>query len=311
MQRSGRARTVISASLLLAACGQRDLPPRPQSETLPEGIVARVGDDEDVSATLVGAIARAQGKSPAAARDLAISDALWASYARQLFQGTGRIQSAERAALARFMLEQLRTEVVKLGPPSDQEIEELTRLRWQEVARPPLARTIHAVVLVKSPDQEDKARRVADRLSEALRGATDPADFEKRAKDFDAEGLDIKVEQLLPVAPDGRLADPRDSSGEPQMLEQAFARAAHAIGSVGEQSPVVRSSYGFHVILLLERLGERMLSLEERRNVLASEIYDRRAKAAHQRLLEQVNKTLPVTIERGAEELLQQVRIER
>jgi peptidyl-prolyl cis-trans isomerase C len=307
MSRAGFRKTAIGMGALLACCAQPEQAPAPANESLPEGVVARVGD-EDISTELVSSIARAQATSPAQARDAAISDALWACYARERFAGTGRVPTAERSALARSMLEGLRKEVEDRGPPTDEEVEEVTALRWQDVARPALARVVHAVVLIKKPEDADKAKRVADRLADALRGVSDEDEFEKRARAVDAEGMEIKVERLLPVAPDGRMADP-GHPGETQRLEVSFAQAAHAIANVGDQSPVVRSSYGLHVILLVERLGERMLSLEQRRRVLEREIVDRRAQGAHQKLLEEINKTTPVLLDRAAADLLQQVRI--
>ena len=311
--RSLRARAILAHALrtifwalFATACGQGNAPSR--AEALPEGIAARVGND-DIPTSLVLAIAAAQKVEPRVARDHAISDALWAGHAREKLSGSGHPESAVRSASAREVLEELRNEAIAQGPPTDAEVDELTLIRWQEVARPELARTIHAVVRAKTPDQVEKAKRVAERMAARLRGIGDPVEFERQAKAVDAEGLEVKVEQLLPVAYDGRLADPRQTGAETHNLELAFARAANAIANVGEQSPVVQSSYGFHVILLLERVGERMLTLEQRRGVLEREVIDRRAQAAHQRLLERVNKSTPVVIDRAAADLLQRVQI--
>ena len=66
----------------------------------------------------------------------------------------------ERAALARAVLEDLLAAARAKGPPSDEEVAELTKERWAELDRPPL-RTIHAVALVKDPAQKAAARALA------------------------------------------------------------------------------------------------------------------------------------------------------
>ena len=39
-----------------------------------------------------------------------------------------------------------------------------------------------------------------------------------------------------------------------KQIADSFAEAANALARAGDQSPVVRTPFGFHVILLIERL---------------------------------------------------------
>lgn len=279
-----------------------------QSE-LPPGVAARVGSDE-VEVELVRAIAAAQSVSLTEARGLAISDALFAEHARQRLRGTGLVESAERAGLSRALLEQIRDEAKQKGPPTDAEVEAITRDRWFDLDRPSLARTVHVVVRVVRDDQREHAERVARRIAEALSGIRDATEFETRAKALDADGLDKQVEALPPVAADGRVATPGAPAGTPPTrFDEAFARAANAIPSVGDQSPVVETKFGFHVILLVEKIAPNVLSLEQRRKVVALEVEQRRASAISAELLEARTKVTPVGIERNAVGLLSELQV--
>jgi hypothetical protein len=296
---------------LLVSCGQREAPTPAQAAQLAPGIAARVGTEE-ISVELVSSIARAQAVSPQVARDRAISDALFATLARERFARSGRIESAERGALARALLEELRAEAASQGPPSDGEVDELTRLRWLDLDRPPMARTRHVVIVVKSSDDKAKAKAVAERFAKQLSGIRDPAEFEKRAQSLPSDGLEAKVETLLPVADDGRVAVEGAAPGSPvQKYDSAFSRAANALSEVGDQSPVVESAFGFHIIMLLEKIPASRPSFEERRVLLTREVNQRRASQLQSKLLERLQKTVQVSVERGADSLVSEIQVSR
>lgn len=299
----------VFGAIALACATERDAPRGAEITTLPEGIVARVGDD-DIPAELVARVAAEQGISPAEARERVVSDALFAAHARRVLAGTGQVESAERSALARVVLEEIRRDAEADGPPSDAEVEEVTAFRWLDFARPALVRTVHAVVLDDAEKKSEKTRRVAERIRDAVSGVTDAEAFEAKVKALDAEGLKTKVEHLPPVALDGRSGDPKQPpSAEVSRFEVDYARGAHAIAEVPGTSGVVETRYGLHVILALERLPEKTVPLEERRVVMTREIIDRRARKRHKAILEAVNKATPVMLDRGVSELLGRVRV--
>lgn len=305
-----RGRRLVWTFALALACASGEDPGRKAEHTaLPDGVAARVGD-EDIATSLVLEVARAQGTDLVQARERLVSDALFAAHARASLAGSGHVESAERSALGRALAEAIAKEAEGAGPPTDAEVEEVTALRWLDFARPPLVRTKHVVVLDDAPQKSEKARRVAKRIREALEGTKDPAEMEAKVKAVDAEGLSTKVEELPPVAPDGRIGDPKQRAGsENARFDPAFARGAHAITEVPGLSEVVESPFGLHVIWALERIPEKHVPLEERRSAMAKEILDRRAKKRHQAILEQVNKSTPVMLDRGANELLARVHI--
>lgn len=300
----------VTLAVSIIGCGSETHAPKPaEVGALPAGIAARVAD-EDIATELVASVAVAQGISPAAARERLVSGALFAVHARTVLAGTGFAAAAERSAVARALSEQIRSEAQAKGPPTDAEVDEVTELRWLDFARPAMVRTSHVVVLDDAPTKAAKTRQVAERMREAAVGISDPDEFEKKTKAVDREGLEIKVEHLPPVAADGRIGDPRQPPGaEVQRFEVAYAQAANAVAEVPGLTGLVETSYGIHVILVLERVPEKRVPLEDRRLIMTREIVDRRARKQHQSILETVNKSTPVMIDRGANELLGLVQV--
>src|SRR5262245_28126452 len=123
----------VALGLYCVACtSSRDAGPPPESAALPPGVAARVGT-EDGSVAMVQRISSAQNLSLPEARRRAVSDAVFAEHAKQKFAGAGLLESAERGALARAMLERLRREAESRGPPTDAEVDAITSERWLEL----------------------------------------------------------------------------------------------------------------------------------------------------------------------------------
>lgn len=298
--------------LVLVTLGCSAAAERPQSESaeLPEGVVARVGELEIFERTVLD-IARAQKIAPRAALERAISDALFASAAADEPKLLELLPVVARSAHARALLDALREEAQNAGPPTEQEIAELTAERWAELDRPPTARTTHVVVLVKKPEEDEKARALAERIAKELAGAATTEEFEERAKAVPAEGLEVRVERLPAVAGDGRVYFPEGAprGQERTTFDAAFAAAAVALSEPGEQSPVIRSAFGYHVLRLEERYPEQRVPLEERRSILEPEVYSRRAERTLSRLLEELKRGAKIERLRAADDLTSRVPV--
>jgi hypothetical protein len=277
---------------------------------LPDGVAARVGED-DISSEMVARVAVAQSISKEAARERLIADALFAAEARRLFRGTGYVESAERAGLARAILQVIREEARAAGPVTDAEIDEIVAERWYELDRPELARTTHAVVVVKKETEPEAAKRVANAIAAAVRGVTDRAEFTKLARAVPNQGLEVRVEDLDPVAADGRAQPtrPMPPGAPPLKFDVAFARAAVALSAVGDQSPVVQSAFGFHVILLTEKLPAIRHDRDQLKKLVEHELMDRRAKKLEQALLARLAQAKPVVHERAQNDLMMRVKV--
>lgn len=301
--RLATAASTFGALALLLACDEhraRSVATGP----LPSGLAARVGD-EDVRLSSVARIVQAQGVSPWEARDRAVSDALFAAAVRSDPQETARVTSAERSVLARAVVERLRDDAAALGPPTEDEVRQLTEQRWPELDRPPSVRTTHAVVLVKKPADDAAARELAAAVARAVAGATDSDDFIARAKQVPSHGLEVTAEALPAATADGRMWDPNERVPKaiPGSLDLDFARAAAALEARGDQSPLVKSSFGYHVIRLEERYPPVRTSLEERREKLSAEVLSRRAKRELDVLVARLRAQTPVETDRAVEAL--------
>lgn len=303
------ARCTWALLISVSACSRGAAsPPAPQNQKLAPGTAALVGNDA-ISTATVRDIASAQHVTLQRARDLAVQDALFAAGARARWAGTGWIAAADDTSLARALLEQLEAQARAAGPPTDAEVARFTAKDWVDLDRPPAARTTHAVVLVKRPADDARAKALAERIARAVRGVSDPAEFKKLAKAVPTGGLKVRVEDLPPVTADGRVLVAPGQKAE--HFDRRFAAAANAIPAVGDQSPVIKSAFGYHVILLDQRVSAKRVPLEQRRALLADRVIDERARAAKRALLEKLMRSTRIEVARAASALTARVRVQR
>ncbi len=324
-----RGRTALAAAACLSAACRADpspAPPAPAAAQMPAGVVARVGD-LDVTADTVARVAAAQRIPLDRARDAAIRDALLAAGARARgLHDDPALRAQIQAVLARRVLRQLLDDARRAGPVTDDELRALTERHWMELDRPESFRTVHAVVrLAADADAatRDRARAVAEAIRAAAAPARDvalrtqppppapgrpPSDpaadaFKEAARAVPADGFEIVAEMLPAVTAAGRALVP-----ERQDFDPAFARGAAALAARGDLSPPVTSSFGVHVILLLERIPPSILPEDERRRLVHDEAVSDRARALQAQLLATLRRE--PALEGGVDALLSLVRIE-
>lgn len=300
-------------ALLALAVGCSAEAPRPSSSTsstLPAGVLARVGTEE-IGADTVRRIAERQSLSAADANQLALSDAVLAQAARARLPA-GTVRSVERAASARALLNALAAELAAGPPPTDQELEDLARERWVELARPEAVRTTHAVVLNDKPERAAAARAVAEKLALALASVTSSEELIRIAKAFPGEGFEIRAEALPFVAADGRVIQRTEVGFAPgsERFDLDFARAANALTEVGHIGPIAKSAFGFHVILLEERLPALETPRADLPGLLGTDVRLRRGTKLRKSLLEKLRSTTPIQLERAADDLTARVKTE-
>ncbi len=302
-------RCTLAACALSFACSAGDSPAAHGSAATGS---AAVGPAAVVSVAegVVRAIEQARGVTREQALAFGTEDALLAEGLRAREPRVGAW--IERTVLARQVLAAIADEARAGGPPTDAEVEALTYARFWELARPRLVRVVHAVVLASKEDEA--ARALAEQIAAATRGAQTPAQFQTAARGVPAGNLKVKVETLQPVAADGRAIDPAappPNGPGVQQLNADFAAAAQRLSSPGEQSPVVRTPFGYHVIYLIAVIEPKQPSLDERRALLHDEIMTQRAQTRAAELLAEQRRALVPEQERSALTNMQRLSSER
>jgi len=283
-----------------------------QVASWPPGVVAEVAGDRIERATLER-IARARSVDVPTALDSVVADAVLAAAARERV-GPASARAVERAVLARVMLQDLWAGARAKGPPTEEELRVATARRWWELDRPLLVRTTHAIVRTQPPVDDTAARRLAERIAAAVASATDAASFRRSVESVPPGDLEVKVEDLQPVAADGRAVDPAlppPPGSQVGTYAAEYAAAAHAIPSPGAKSPVVRSAFGYHVILAVEHIAEHRVPRAERVTLLQAEILERRAAAVREELVSGLRARHPVEIDRAADDLTGRIQVAR
>lgn len=223
----------------------------------------------------------------------------------------GRLHVVRRSVLARVLLERVEVESSRPSIPTDTEVEAMTERRWIEIDRPEAVQTCH--VVVHSRGLSDAAGlALAERLADALHPLTQCAKFIERAKALPAGGATVTAEMLPPVTIDGRtlVLDGNQipiDEGEPFDID--FARAAHQLRAIGNQSGIVRTQFGWHIILLSGRIASRRLPIEERRRLLARDILQHRASVRSEALIADLRKHVPISVERASIEAIGRVQV--
>jgi hypothetical protein len=287
--------------LLLIAC---QTPPSaaPAAGDLPAGIAARVGPTE-IRIETVARIAAAQAVDPRAARERAVFDALTALEGRRVLSPP-LVHAGEKSAHTRALLESLARAAEAKGPPDDSELDELLKQRWVDLDRPESVRVVHAVVLLPTDGKKDAARALALELQRELEGVGDPAEFLKRAAAFPKGALSVRAERLPALTADGRGwqvgLNGSEAAGN---FDSVFTRAAHALRTPGALSEPIETRFGFHLILLVERLPEQRIPRDEARRVLVPDVVSRRAERERRALVERLERQVGIEVSRNFDAL--------
>ncbi len=304
-------------SLGVACHNDQPAPPQPAQVAgqLPPGVVARVGKTNVTSGTVVR-IAQAQKVDLLQARDRAVFDTLLAVGARDRgLANQPDVSGAVNRALARAMVRQLWA-VAQRKPINGEELATVTARHWLELDRPVGYRTVHVLVWAKDetdPEKLAQARELADRLHAAVQKAVkvareepapnykdDSTRFAIRYKQPDPASrafiratwkvkpgkLTKKVEQLPVISASGRFME--FGAGPEHKVVKEYADATALLEKRGDLSPVIKTRFGFHVIMLLEKIPGQRRSEQYRRKALTEEIFGDRAKRSYEAMLEKL-----------------------
>jgi len=167
------------------------------------------------------------------------------------------------------------------------------------------------VVVVDKPERAAAARLVAEKLATALGSVTSGDELVRVAQAFPSEGLQIRAERLPYVTADGRVLVRTESGFAAQRggFDVDFAKAANAIAQVGQLSPVVKTSFGYHVILLEERLPAVSTPAPELQALLGPEVLARRGSKQRRELIDKLRAAVVVQTERASDDLTAKVKV--
>ena len=116
-------------------------------------------------------------------------------------------------------------------------------------------------------------------LAQELRRQVKPSNFEELAKKH----------SIAPEAAQGGLLGPFSKEQLPTLFDIVFAM------DIGEISGVIKSEYGFHIIMATERIAPKTLSLNEATPVIKSELYRGKKLATYQKWLITAMNAISVT----------------
>lgn len=277
--------------LVMAACS--GAAPAPTAGPLPTGVIAMCAG-ETIQAGAISALAARRKISPREAVDILCRDARLAVAAKQRLPPSYLVQSARRAALARATMYEVRAS--QGYPPTKTELDEIRKLHWAELDHDEAVETTHAVAIADAADATARvrAKEVATKILESVRGSSSIEDFIQRAQAVERGGIDVRVERLPAVTRDGRVL-----SAEAGEFDPGFARGANELKKPGDISGLIESSFGFHVIRLSERVEAFHLSDDELAKTVKDEVTTNRTRKALDQLLGELRKKTPVDIERS------------
>jgi hypothetical protein len=302
--------SLVSAGFLACSGGAKDSPGTAHDAPLDSSgeQVARCGN-EVISRAAVAGVASARQVTPRESVQLLLGDACLAEGAKRRGLPSASVRAVEeRRVLSRALLGELGQSDAVTAPVRDDELAAIRAQRWRELDHDAAARVVHAVAMFpeKGPRDPEPLRALMGRVARAVQGASDAADFRQRAQAVVADDplkKQLRVETLEPVVADGRVL-----VGEAATYEKAFAEAACRLQTAHEISPVVETSFGFHVLMLLELIPPVHLPDARLRELATPEIRANRGRAALTTLLQRLHGDTPTPVVRDADDLLSKVR---
>jgi hypothetical protein len=200
-----------------------------------DGDVARVGS-ASIPPSLVSHVAAAKHSTAREALDGLVADALFSEEARALaLDRSAEARWAADTSVARVLTEGLRDDPAQEAPATAEELGTVT--------------VVHAVVRSSIPGAtaaDARALSLARAIARAVAGAKDGIDFLARARAEPHGAASVVAQELPPFDATGATAD--GASFDPE-----FVAASFALRVPGETSRPVETSFGWHVIRLVER----------------------------------------------------------
>jgi parvulin-like peptidyl-prolyl isomerase len=202
--------------------------------------------------------------------------------ARRGMQMEWAVAEVERKAAVQALLQRVADEAVV----TDEEVQAAYASQRERFEKPELRAAVHLLAKVgpKADAATSAAARAAvERLRPMLAGAEDLDGFVRTYKRVAVEGVDIICERLPSLPREGRLVKP-------------FADAMFSIPQPGMVPAPVSTSFGWHVIRVVEIVPAAKTALPDALAVLREELLLERRKKRVSELLATLAKTYPVQL---------------
>ncbi|MFO0628170.1 MAG: hypothetical protein U0325_21530 [Polyangiales bacterium] len=277
----------------LAACAG---PASPRAPTSP--VVARV-DGAPITEDVVRATALREGVGPREALRLLVDEALLAGEARRRSLGPRWLEDDARwHARVRKLLEDAVEARHRADALPPEQVEEYVAARRAAVCHDGLRRVVHAVFLARG-DARPEGRRLRLEAAAALRqrivasrGAR-PSEADLRQVAALVSPQPPQVEGLSPMDRLGGLS----TGGN---VVEPFARAVWSIPADAPLSEAFETSFGVHVVLLLEEVPPSGVSCASVRPALVAELERRLRSTEVQTLLQRLRAAAVIRVDTGA-----------
>jgi peptidyl-prolyl cis-trans isomerase C len=278
--------TVFSASLALAACGDKDKAAEKKPVETKHGLTAEQAGQPLVvvgaTTITVGDFAeeladkspylRARYASPQRRRELLDEmvkrELLAGEAARRGLDKTEEVIRTRKQVMIQQMMKTEFEEKVKLSDITDQEIEAYYKGNPAEFNKPPQVRVSH--ILIKD---EAKAKKT---LKQVLDAKEDNALFRKLAQTLseDPETKERAGDLQFFSKPEQRV------EGDP-VVPAPVAEAAFKLEKIGEVYPeLVKSEQGFHIVKLMGKRKELSRTLDQARRPIQHKLWREKREAA-------------------------------
>lgn len=250
----------VLLSLLVALTGCATEKPSDQHAVpLGDGVLARIG-----ARPLQPRLLRPDGATSALPVTDVLFDFLLAEETRQ--QLLHRASSAERAVLARALLEDLREEVRRKRTVSQDELHAEWARNWILFDRPRAVRGALIEVKVAELEPEAERQQLASQLRDAARAARNLGELEKALYPFKGQRYSARL--VPPVTHEGRVVPLLPQDSHSLTIETSYAEAMSALTAEGQVTPVWTTASGFAFGFALEIVPEQSVPLDEAREQL-------------------------------------------
>jgi hypothetical protein len=218
----------------------------------PGPVVARVGGEAITAPELVAFAQRERIADPRAAMDAYVRMRLLARESRRRGgEAHPLVQDVSRRAQVQRLLELTVEQRIQESNTPAGALAHVRRTRGFALAHGELRSVLHAVVVIE-PRAAEREQSAARARSESIRaaleaagGTPDVAAVRAIVQRFPGPE-EVRVEEV-------RSFDAQGANGTTQPIDSTFAAAAAALTREGERSPVVRTPFGYHVMVLLRR----------------------------------------------------------